>query len=178
MLGHQLAIREESCLVTYLLLRHSPAPSSDASVRCGAFYCIRLPSLPLPPCVYGYCRIFYWYVQQYREILLAFEPLHGSHEGADLSDVLLDLLKKHQIEDRVLTMTTDNASNNTTLLNSIKGTLDSLMLPDGNPIVRIPCMAHVIQHILNELLGRMEAVPKNDREEKNEQRLNPGVKLR
>ncbi|KAJ6039228.1 hypothetical protein N7460_007260 [Penicillium canescens] len=101
----------------------------------------------------------------YREILLGFEPLHGSHKGADLSVVLLDLLKKHHIEDRVLTMTTDNASNNTTLHDSIMKALDSLVLPDGTPIVRIPCMAHVIQLSLNELLGRMEAAPKNDREE-------------
>lgn len=101
----------------------------------------------------------------YREILLGFEPLHGSHKGADLGVVLLDLLKKHQIEDRVLTMTTDNASNNTTLHDSIKKALDSLALPDGTLIIRIPCMAHVIQLSLNELLGRMEAVPKNDREE-------------
>jgi hypothetical protein len=71
----------------------------------------------------------------YREILLGFEPLHGSHKGADLSVVLLDLLKNHQIEDRVLTMTTDNASNNTTLHDSIKEALDSLALPDGTPIV-------------------------------------------
>lgn len=101
----------------------------------------------------------------YREILLGFEPLHGSHKGTDLSVVLLDLLRKHKIEDRVLTMTTDNASNNTTLHDSVKKALDSLALPDGTPIVRIPCMAHVIQLSLNELLGRMEAVPKNDREE-------------
>ncbi|KAJ5215577.1 uncharacterized protein N7498_002009 [Penicillium cinerascens] len=101
----------------------------------------------------------------YREILLGFEPLHGSHKGSDLSVVLLDLLRKHQIEDRVLTMTTDNASNNTTLHDSINEALDTLALPDGTPIVRIPCMAHVIQLSLNELLGKMEAIPKNDREE-------------
>lgn len=101
----------------------------------------------------------------YREILLGFEPLHGSHKGSDLSVVLLDLLRKYQIEDRVLTMTTDNASNNTTLHDSINKALDTLALPDGTPIVRIPCMAHVIQLSLNELLGKMEAIPKNDREE-------------
>ena len=55
----------------------------------------------------------------YREILLGFEPLHGTHTGVNLSSVLLDLLRKHQIEDRVLTITTDNASNNLTLVESI-----------------------------------------------------------
>jgi hypothetical protein len=49
---------------------------------------------------------------RYREVLLGFEPLHGSHTGVNLSVVLLDILKQHKIEDRVFAVTTDNASNN------------------------------------------------------------------
>jgi hypothetical protein len=101
----------------------------------------------------------------YREVLLGFEPVHGSHTGADLSTILFDLLQTHHLEGRVLTMTTDNASNNNTLHDSIKGALETLDLPNGPLIERIPCMAHVIQLSLNELLGKREAVPKNDREE-------------
>ncbi|OQD64949.1 hypothetical protein PENANT_c407G10110, partial [Penicillium antarcticum] len=48
----------------------------------------------------------------YREILLGFEPLRGSHTSAYLSSILLELLEKHQITNRVLTITTDNTSNN------------------------------------------------------------------
>lgn len=101
----------------------------------------------------------------YREILLGFEPLHGAHTGSYLSTVLLELLQKHRIEDRVLTVTTDNASNNSTLLDSIRGTLQSLELPNHMPIIRMPCIAHVIQLSLKELLGQMEANPRNEREE-------------
>ncbi|KAJ6001218.1 hypothetical protein N7481_001627 [Penicillium waksmanii] len=101
----------------------------------------------------------------YREILLGFEPLHGAHTGLYLSTVLLELLQKHRIEDRVLTATTDNASNNSTLVDSIRGTLQSLELPNHKPIIRMPCIAHVIQLSLKELLGRMEANPRNEREE-------------
>ena len=101
----------------------------------------------------------------YREILLGFEPLHGTHTGVNLSSVLLDLLRKHQIEDRVLTITTDNASNNSTLVESIRDSLQSLELPNQTPIIRMPCMAHVIQLSLKELLGKMEANPRNEREE-------------
>lgn len=43
--------------------------------------------------------------------------------------------------------------------------LQSLELPNQTPVVRIPCMAHVIQLSLKELLGKMEANPKNDIEE-------------
>jgi hypothetical protein len=124
-----------------------------------ALDCWTLPFHQAFMAITGYFIDLDWH---YHEILLGFEPLCGSHKGSELSVVLLDLLKKHQIEDQVLTMTTDNASNNMTLHDSIKKALDSLVLPDGTPIVRIPCMAHVIQLSLNKLLGKMEAVPKND----------------
>jgi hypothetical protein len=101
----------------------------------------------------------------YREILLGFEPLHGTHTGVNLGSVLLDLLQKHGIKNRVLTVTTDNASNNSTLLKSIQDSLQSLVLPNQMPIIRVPCMAHVIQLSLKELLGKMEANPRNEREE-------------
>jgi hypothetical protein len=101
----------------------------------------------------------------YREILLGFEPLHGTHIGGNIGAVLFQLLQKYQIEDRVLTVTTDNASNNTTLLESIQHSLQALELPNQTPIFRIPCIAHIIQLSLKELLGQMEANPKNDWEE-------------
>jgi hypothetical protein len=55
----------------------------------------------------------------YREILLSFEPLRGSHTWAYLSTVFLNLLEKHKITNRVLTIMTDNASNNGTLLGTL-----------------------------------------------------------
>jgi hypothetical protein len=101
----------------------------------------------------------------YREILLGFEPLHGQHTGVNLGLVLFDLLQKHQIENRVLTVTTDNASNNLTLMDSIQDSLQSLEVPNQLPIIRIPCIAHIIQLSLKELLGQIEVNPRNDGEE-------------
>jgi len=51
----------------------------------------------------------------YREVLLGFEPLHRTHSGANLSTVLPELFQRHQIANRVLVITTDNAANNSTL---------------------------------------------------------------
>jgi hypothetical protein len=98
----------------------------------------------------------------YREILLGFEPIHGTHAGANLSAVLLERLEQLNILDRVLAVTTDNASNNNTLVESIQESIQALELPNHTPIVRIPCLAHVIQLSLKELLGLMKANPKND----------------
>lgn len=53
--------------------------------------------------------------RNYHEILLGFEPCHGTHIGVTLGSVLLDLLQKHGIENQVLTITTDNAINNSRL---------------------------------------------------------------
>jgi hypothetical protein len=94
---------------------------------------------------------------QYREVLLGFEPLSGTHSGENLSAVLLDVLLQHEIQDRVLAITTDNASNNQTLVNALQQAL-----PDTTTVIRVPCLAHVIQLSLNELLGQMKADPTND----------------
>lgn len=94
---------------------------------------------------------------QYNEVLLGFEPLHGKHSGANLSDILLDILRKYDIEDRVLAVTTDNASNNDTLIKSLQQNLT-----DNTTLIRIPCLAHVIQLSLNELLGKLRAAPVNE----------------
>lgn len=99
---------------------------------------------------------------EYREILLGFEPLSGSHTGANLSDVLLRVLREQGISDRVLVVTTDNASNNRTLLSSIQESIQSLGLNPDSTIVRIPCLAHIIQLSLKDLLGQMKAILENE----------------
>lgn len=98
----------------------------------------------------------------YRELLLGFEPLHGTHSGINLSAVLFQLLQKYNLTDRVLAITTDNASNNNTLVASIQETIQSIDLSDDTAIIRVPCIAHVIQLSLKQLLGQMKANPKND----------------
>lgn len=93
---------------------------------------------------------------EYREVLLGFEPLEGTHSGDNLASVLSAILKQHQIVDRIMAITTDNASNNDTMI--IKMQKD---YPDAR-FIRIPCMAHVIQLSLNQLLGQIKGNPLND----------------
>jgi hypothetical protein len=98
----------------------------------------------------------------YRELLLGFEPLHRSHTGVNLSSVLLNLLQEHGIADRVLAITTDNASNNTTMMSKIQESIQCFELENNTAIIQVPCIAHVIQLSLNQLLGHMKANPKNE----------------
>ena len=101
---------------------------------------------------------------EYREVLLGFEPLHGPHTGSNLSSVVINILEKHQITDRILSITTDNATNNNTMINSIQEEIKVQGIGDTG-VFRIPCLAHVIQLSLNQLLGKMKATPINDETE-------------
>lgn len=96
----------------------------------------------------------------YCEVLLGFEPLHGSHSGAHLSETVIRILQKHGIDNRVLSITTDNASNNGTMMAGVQEIAKSPALSETS-IFRIPCITHVIQLSLKELLGKMKANPVN-----------------
>ena len=98
----------------------------------------------------------------YCEILLGFEPLYGTHTGSNLSSVLFNILQEHNVTDRVLSITTDNASNNNTMMSSIQASVQAQNLNSDTIIIRVPCIAHVIQLSLNQLLGKMKANPVND----------------
>lgn len=98
---------------------------------------------------------------EYREVLLGFEPLQGKHSGSNLSNVLSDILRRHEIDQRVFAITTDNASNNKTLMTALQQAIS-----DDTTLIRVPCLAHVIQLSLNELLGHIKAVPFNETTER------------
>lgn len=51
----------------------------------------------------------YW---KYHEILIEFEYMKGKHTDSALVKVVEDILKKHNIQQRILVIITDNASNN------------------------------------------------------------------
>ena len=97
---------------------------------------------------------------RYREVLLGFEHLEGNHTGQSLVQTLDSILAKHNISDRVLAITTDNARNNATLTRELQQALDSanFCAKQGH----IPCLAHVIQLSLKELFGKIRIVPDND----------------
>lgn len=103
----------------------------------------------------------------YREMFLGFEPLHGAYSGVNLSQVLLQLLKERQLLDRVFSVTTDNATNDDTLIRVLQESLlSSGAISLREFIVRVPCMAHVIQLCLKQLLGHIKAAPPPQKEAK------------
>lgn len=98
----------------------------------------------------------------YREMLLGFKPLHGPHTGINLSDILHQLLKERKLLDRIFSVTTDNATNNETLIRALQEKLISTgAIGSRESIIRVPYMAHMIQLCLKQLLGYIRAAPKN-----------------
>lgn len=62
-------------------------------------------------------------------------------------------------------MTTDNVSNNKTLITSVNDSIKKLQIETDSTIVQVPCLVHVIQLSLVDPLGKIKASPKNDNAE-------------
>jgi hypothetical protein len=103
-----------------------------------------------------------WMIQ---EELIGFESLKDIHSGVALAEVVNGLLTKYNIAHQVISITTDNASNNGTMMTEINGYLEEAFTNtrflDGQ-IQHIPCLSHVIQLALKELLGTIRLQPAND----------------
>ena len=100
---------------------------------------------------------------KYREVLLGFEPVTEQHTGQNLAKIIVDVLENCDIStSRLFTITSDNASNNGTMIDHLQDGLQilhkDLNLPD---LTHIPCLAHVIQLALNCLIKTIRIRPRD-----------------
>lgn len=115
----------------------------------------------------GYIAIkAYWISDSWKmtEALIGFEPVFGNHSGQSLGEVVLKRLELFQIASRIIALTSDNASNNTTLTETLNTAIVWLYKRLGiqRSIAQIPCLAHVIQLAVQQLLGKIKIAPTND----------------
>jgi hypothetical protein len=75
--------------------------------------------------IYGYYRLLSGSGLDYCEVLLGFEHRFGSHTGENPSKTVIQLLADHGITHRVLSVTTDNATNNNTLMVNVQEAIQS-----------------------------------------------------
>ena len=114
---------------------------------------------------------------KYQKILLGFENILGSHESRYLADIVMQVLHQHELLYHVLASITDNAINNSTLMDSLKHRLnegldrshsvmsiifDSEILKIVESPVCMPCLAHVIQLSVHALLDAIRVTARND----------------
>jgi hypothetical protein len=84
-----------------------------------------------------------WKMQQR---LLAFKYLTGEHDGVSLAKAMIEVLEDFGIADRLLGVTADNASNNSTMLQEIQNYYNEKYPESGFSVEwnQVECMAHVL----------------------------------
>jgi hypothetical protein len=106
----------------------------------------------------------------HHEVLIGFEHLEGVHTGVELARVINGVVTKAGLEGRIISITTDNASNNSTMVSEFNELLHEVVRESrilGGHVQQIPCLAHVLQLILKDMLGSLRICPKNEIFEKN-----------
>src|SRR4051794_21542620 len=100
----------------------------------------------------------------YHQQLIGFERLEGEHSGDRLSDTVLTVLETYDLESRLLAITTDNASNNTTLAESLQEKISEVVESGGflAESSHIPCLAHVVQLSVKAFLDGIKISATND----------------
>ncbi len=92
-----------------------------------------------------------------RKVVIGFEEIHGRQTGLNIARMIGEVLYRYRLTDRVHTITTDNARNNTHAPKHLR------LRNVGTAAVRhIPCLAHVLQISLKEMLSAIKTVPQNE----------------
>ena len=86
----------------------------------------------------------------YREKVLDFVKLDGEHTGANMAHCIATVLKEWSIDDKLLSITCDNAENNSTLVGQLVTDLPQSRISMDN---KISCLAHTVQLIANSILA-------------------------
>lgn len=97
-----------------------------------------------------------------KEVLLGFEPLSGAHTGSALAAVVQKTLYDYDIESHLLAITADNASNNRTLCQVLSEKLESKGIQWSAKQNQLPCLAHVVQLIVNEIIKHLSIGARDD----------------
>lgn len=95
-----------------------------------------------------------------RELLIGFEPLFEAHTGKHMAKVLAVVLVALALQDRTMCITTDNASNNTTMAEAV----EQDHLRNWNCAqYHLPCFAHVINLVTQAFINALRANASNER---------------
>ena len=101
-------------------------------------------------------------------MLLRFEHVKDSHIDLKLVEVINAILKKHDIENRVLVIIIDNAKNNKIffvdfvnfLTNQMKNVFNNLQFSESDDskhdMKHVSCLTHVLQLTIKALLSKIK----------------------
>jgi hypothetical protein len=100
-----------------------------------------------------------------KEILVGFEQINGLHNGVNLARTLLGAFSSDvNITRKILSVTSDNASNNTTMAQEIGRLAHKVGIEWDAEQRKIPCLAHVIQLVVKDIVDclKIQAAPPGD----------------
>jgi hypothetical protein len=100
----------------------------------------------------GYYILEEW---NFTEVLLGFEPVDRAHTGQHLAEIVKRVLEKHGLQDRLLAITTDNASNNGTLCQELESSMSEDSITWNSKAMQVSCLAHVINLSSQALLSKL-----------------------
>ncbi len=100
---------------------------------------------------------------KYREVLLIFQSLSDAHTSETMIKIVVNILKKYKLKNRLLAIIIDNASNNEKMRKKMKKILKKIDIEWDHEKNHVFCIAHVIQLAVNELLESMKISAVNDK---------------
>ena len=105
---------------------------------------------------------------RYCEVLLAFKPLRGKHSGSRLAEYVMETLAFYNLTKRLLTITADNAKNNSTLRKQLRRLLqlekENVEWDHRQGTIR--CMSHTIQLSVVKFLSILKIQSPNSEPER------------
>jgi hypothetical protein len=112
---------------------------------------------------------------KWREVLIGFEHLKGSHTGEAMAEIVLAVLERYKITNRLYCITSDNAAPNGKMRRALDDMLELLQWNSdqtwNHEATKIPCMAHVMQLVVKAMLAAFNVEPgeKDEEEEDDEE---------
>ncbi len=100
---------------------------------------------------------------KYREVFLAFQSLSDAHTNETMIKIVVNILKKYKLKNRLLAIIIDNASNNEKMKKEMKKILKELDIEWDHEKNHVSCIASVIQLAVNEFLESMKVSAVNDK---------------
>jgi hypothetical protein len=100
---------------------------------------------------------------KYREMLLTFQSLSDAHMNEIMIRIVVNILKKYKLKNRLLAVIIDNASNNEKMRKKMKKILRKIDIEWDHEKNHVFCIAHIIQLAVNEFLQSMKIFAVNDK---------------
>ena len=89
-------------------------------------------------------------------LLLAFEILEDHHTGCNLATIVFDVLDEYDLCDKLFCITSDNASNNSTMVEQLQNHLEQRDIDWDPEVHHIPCLAHIINLVVQAFLQKLQ----------------------